>query len=154
MPDRSADTYQILISRPPEVVFAYLADVSRHAEWSPKPFRVEGAAGQVRAGDRFSTVGVVPGDKSHRNDVTVIESSPPERLVLDSVERGEHFVNTFELTPQGNDTLLSRQMDAPRPSFPLSLLFPLIKAVFIRPDVEKGLRNLKRNLESGVGAGA
>lgn len=148
MAARKVDTFTVDIDRPPDVVFAYLSDVSRHGEWSPKPFRVEGSVGPVTTGDSFRSVGVVPGDKQHRNEVTVTECTPPTRLVLDSIERGEHFVSTFELSPLGSGTRLVRRMDAPRPGFPLSLLFPLIFALAIRPDVERGLANLKQRLES------
>jgi uncharacterized protein YndB with AHSA1/START domain len=148
MPARSVTHFTTTIERSPEDVFDYIADVSRHAEWSPKPFRVEGSTGPVKAGDTFASVGAIPGDKNHRNEVTVTECSPPRRLVLDSLEKNEHFVNTFELEPQGSGTRLTRTMDAPRPPFPVSVLFPLIMAAFIRPDVQKGLRNLKAKLES------
>lgn len=43
----------------------------------------------------------------------------------------------------------STAMDVPKPGFPLSVVFPLIMAAFIRPDVQKGLGNLKANLERG-----
>jgi hypothetical protein len=69
--------------------------------------------------------------------------------VLDATEKGQHFINTFELTPQGDGTLLTRSMDAPKPPFPVSLLFPLIMAAVVRPDVNKGLNNLKAKLEQG-----
>jgi uncharacterized protein YndB with AHSA1/START domain len=147
MAERSVATFTTTIDRPPDVVFDYLADVSRHGEWSPKPFRVEGSTGRVRVGDTFTSIGHLPGDKDHRNEVTVVECSPPQRLVLDASEKGEHFINTFELVAQGSGTLLTRTMDSPRPTFPVSVLFPLIMAVFIRPDVEKGLRKLKVALE-------
>lgn len=148
MPGRSVTNFTTTIDRSPEDVFDYIADVSRHAEWSPKPFRVEGSTGPVKVGDTFASVGAIPGDKNHRNEVTVTECSPPRRLVLDSLEKNEHFINTFELEPQGSGTRLTRTMDAPRPPFPVSVLFPLIMAAFIRPDVQKGLRNLKAKLES------
>ena len=147
MAHRSVTSFTATIDRPPDVVFDYLADVSKHGEWSPKPYRVEGSTGPVTTGDTFTSIGWLPGDKNHRNDVTVTESSPPRRLVLDSLEKGEHFINTFELQPDGSGTRLTRTFDAPPPSFPLSLAFPLIMAAVIRPDVQKGLRNLKANLE-------
>lgn len=147
MAGRSTSTFSTTIDRPPDVVFAYLADVSRHSEWSPKPYRVEGSSGPVQVGDTFTSIGTVPGDKNHRNEVTVTEVSPPSRLVLDSLEKGEHFINTFELEAVGAGTRLTRLVDAPQPSFPLSLVFPMIMAFAIRPDVEKGLRNLKAHLE-------
>ncbi|HET6818293.1 MAG TPA: SRPBCC family protein [Mycobacteriales bacterium] len=137
------------INRSPAEVFAYLSDVSKHAEWSPKPYRVEGTSGPVKVGDTFASVGTIPGDKNHRNQVTVTECSAPTRLVLDAEEKGQHFINTFDLQPQGDSTLVTRTMDAPKPSFPLSVVFPLILAAVIRPDVHKGLNNLKAILERG-----
>lgn len=148
MTARSVDRFSTTIDRPPDVVFAYLSDVSRHGEWSPRPFRIEGSSGPVAAGDHFTSVGNVPGDKHHRNDVTVVECAA-RRLVLDSVDRGEHFVNTFEVQADGDGSRVTRTVDAPKPSFPLSVVFPLIMAAFIRPDVTKGLANLKAALERG-----
>ena len=147
MANRSVTPFTITIDRPPDAVFEYIADVSKHGEWSPKPYRVEGSTGAVSQGDTFTSIGWLPGDKNHRNDVTVTECSPPNRLVLDSIEKGEHFINTFELQPEGSGTRLTRTFDAPPPSFPLSIVFPLIMKAFIRPDVQKGLRLLKANLE-------
>ena len=147
MAGRSTATFEVTIDRPPAEVFAYLSDVSRHGEWSPKPYRVEGTSGPVTAGESFTSVGVVPGDKNHRNEVTVTDSSPPHRLVLDSIEKGEHFLNSFDVEPDGAGTRLTRTFDAPPPKFPLSVVFPLIMAAFIKPDVNKGLSMLKANLE-------
>ncbi len=149
MAERSVATFTTTIERSPDVVFDYIADVSKHAEWSPKPFRVEGSTGRVHVGDTFVSVGRIPGDKNHRNEVTVTECVPPRRLVLESHEKGERFINSFELSADGPGTRLTRTMDAPRPSFPLSVVFPLIMSAVIRPDVQKGLRNLKAALEKG-----
>ena len=77
------------------------------------------------------------------------ECTPPTRLVLDSSERGQHFFNTFEVEPDGTGSKVTRTVDAPNPPFPLSLLFPLILVAVIKPDVNKGLRKLKENLERG-----
>lgn len=148
MAGRSTSSQSVSINRSPAEVFAYLSDVSKHAEWSPKPYRVEGASGPVKTGDTFTSVGVIPGDKNHRNDVTVTECTAPTRLVLDAMEKGQHFINTFELEPQGAGTVLTRSMDAPKPPFPVSLVFPLIMSAVIKPDVQKGLNNLKARLES------
>lgn len=148
MTKRVVATFTTTIDRTPEIVFDYLADISKHAEWSPKPFRVEGGAGgPVKTGDTLKTVGTIPGDKNHHNDVTVTECSPPRRLVLAAKEKDEHFINTFELEADGAGTRLIRTVDAPKPSFPVSLVFPLIMAFLVRPDVNKGLQNLKNKLE-------
>lgn len=139
--------FTISIEQSPETVFDYLTDVAKHAEWSPKPYRVVDASGPVSAGDTFTSVGTIPGDKNHRNEVKVTECTRPSRLVLDADERGERFINTFELHPEGEGTRLVRTLDAPAPRFPLSVVFPLLFKTYIRPDVEKGLRNLKAAAE-------
>lgn len=147
MTKRVTENFTITIDRSPDEVFDYLTDVAKHAEWSPKPFRVEGSPGKVKAGDTFASVGTIPGDKNHRNEVSVTEATAPSRLVLEADEKDGRFVNTFDLQPQGAGTLLTRTMDAPKPGFPMSMMMPVIKAVFIQPDVSKGLNNLKANLE-------
>ena len=148
MGERSATDFTVTIDRAPEVVFAYISDVSKHAEWSPKPYRVEGSSGPVSAGDSFISIGAIPGDKNHRNDVTVVECTPPSMLVLDSMEKEQHFINTFKVETDGAGSKVTRTVDAPKPGFPLSIVFPLIMAAFVRPDVNKGLAKLKANLES------
>lgn len=142
-------TASVDINRPPDAVFDYLADVTKHGEWSPKPLRIEGIEpGAVKPGDTFTSYGVIPGDKKHRNDVTVTEVTAPSRLVLESADKGATFVNTFTLQAAGAGTTVTRTMDMPSPPFPVSVLFPLIKAGVIQPDVRKGLQKLKGNLEA------
>jgi uncharacterized protein YndB with AHSA1/START domain len=147
MSGRTTATWTVTIGRSPAEVFDYLSDVRKHAEWSPKPYRVEGVTAPLATGDTFTSIGTIPGDKNHRNDVTVTESSAPTRLVLDAMEKGEHFISTFDLSAVDGGTLVTRTMDAPTPRPPLSLVFPLIMKAFIRPDVQKGLNKLKSNLE-------
>jgi uncharacterized protein YndB with AHSA1/START domain len=138
----------VTVDRPAEEVFDYLADVTRHAEWSPKPYRVEGLTGPVAVGTTFTSYGWIPGDKEHRNDVTVTALDRPHHLVLTSAEKGEQFVNTFTLTRRGDATEVERVMDMPRPGGVTGLLFPVLVPTFLRPAVAKGLRMLKARLEA------
>jgi uncharacterized protein YndB with AHSA1/START domain len=132
------------VERPPDEVFAYLSDVARHGEWSPRPWRVEGLApgAPVAVGTRYTSYGWLPGDKDHRNEVEVTALEAPSRLVLTSTDQGEQFVNTFTVTAQGSGSRVQRTMDMPRPGGLLGLAFPLLRAALIKPDVTKGLRNL------------
>jgi hypothetical protein len=86
----------VVVQRPQQEVFDYLTQVSRHGEWSPKPWRVEGDPGALIQGSKFTSYGWVPGDKEHRNEVEVTESGT-------SVER------TFEF---------------PDPTGPIRMIFP------------------------------
>ncbi|MFZ0323746.1 MAG: SRPBCC family protein [Actinomycetes bacterium] len=136
----------VQINRPPGEVFAYLTDVARHAEWSPKGYRVEGIAPgeHVAQGSRFVSYGWLPNDKDHRNEVEATEVLAPSRLVLTSTEPGgEQFVNTFSLSGSGAGTTVERVMDMPRPGGAVGVVFPLIAKFLVKPDVTKGLGKLK-----------
>ena len=80
-----------VVNRPPEDVFAYLADVSTHAEWSPKAYRVEGLDGPVQLGTTFTSYGWVPKDADHRIDyagITAISLGLISLLIaLDQVDQ-------------------------------------------------------------------
>lgn len=149
MSRRSAVTSSVHVDRQPAEVFAYLADVGRHGEWSPKPYRVEGVAvgQQVAAGKRFTSFGWLPGDKDHRNDVEATAVDAPNRLVLTSTDKGQIAVNTFTVAPDEDGSRVERVMDVQRPSGVVGVLFPVIAALVIRPDVAKGLGRLKSTLE-------
>lgn len=147
---RIVKEWVVTTSRPAEEAFAYLADVSRHPEWSPKPLRVEGPAGPAAKGARFTSYGWVPGDKEHRNEVEVTEVEAPTRLVMVSREPGGEFVNTFSLSPSGSGTTIRRVMDMPRPGGPLGLVFPLLVALVAVPGVRKGMEKLRANLDAGA----
>lgn len=150
MSGRYNASWSVDIAAPAEVVFDYLADPNRHAEWSPKSYRVEDVIGVPgEAGMTFTSVGWVPGDSAHRNTVSVSRATRPALLEFSSVDRGETFVNRFELTPNGNGTRVTRSADWPKPSGFVGSIFPVISAVVVTPDVKKGLGKLKSNLENG-----
>lgn len=151
MPGRVTAHWSVDISRSPAEVFAYLADVSKHGEWSPKPYRVEGVQpGPVTKGTTFTSYGWIPGDKEHRNDVEATEVAAPNRLVLTSTE-GEAkatFVNTFTVTSSGNGCHVVREIDMPKPPGALGVVFPLLLRGFIKPAVQKGMNQLKERAEA------
>ena len=146
MAKRRAITASVSIAKPPEQVFAYVADVGRHGEWSPKPLRIADLSGPVAKGATFTSYGTIPGDKNHRNDVEVTDYEPPSRLALRSAEKDQHFFNTIEISAEGDGSKLTRTMDMPLPGGVLGVVFPLFVPV-IRRDVQKGLNLLKQRLE-------
>lgn len=143
------------VARPPEDVFAYLADVRRHAEWSPRDYRVEGLgeADPVMVGTTYTSIGWLPNDKQHRNEVTVAEMTPPTRLVLASEDHGETFYNTFTLTKTDSGTRVERVLDLPVPPGVNGMLLPVIGALLIKPDLRKGLANLRSQVEGRAATG-
>lgn len=150
MSGRAKAQLSIIVNRKPEEVFAYLSDVGKHAEWSPKAYRVEGVDGPVKMGSTFTSYGWVPKDADHRNDVEVTAFDPPRRIEFTGREKGEDFLNTYVLTPQGDATRIDRTIDMPKPDGVGGALFPLILGGFIKPATNKGMKMLKAKLESGA----
>jgi uncharacterized protein YndB with AHSA1/START domain len=150
MTGRAKTQVHIVIDRKPEDVFAYIADVQKHKDWSPKTYRVEGLDGPVQLGTTFTSYGWVPKDADHRNDVEVTAFEPSTRIEFTGREKGEDFVNTFVLVPDGNTTRIDRTLDFPKPSGFGGAMFPLVLGGFIKPATNKGMKMLKANLEAGA----
>ena len=148
MSGRAKAQLSILVNRKPEEVFAYLSDVRKHAEWSPKAYRVEGVDGPVQLGSTFTSYGWVPKDPDHRNDVEVTAFDAPRRIEFTGREKGENFLTTYVLTPQGNETKVEKFLDMPKPGGLGGALFPLVLGGFIKPATNKGMKMLKAKLES------
>jgi len=146
---RAEVTKSVHVARPQEQVFDYLVDFSRHGEWSPKPWRAEGLDGPVAAGTRFASYGLLPGSKKeHRNDIEMNVVERPSRIVFTATEKGEQFVNTFTLTPDGDGTKVERHVDLPVPGGLLGVMFPLISSMVISPGVAKNLGMFKERAEA------
>ena len=140
----------VQINRRPEEVWTYLADFNRHAEWSPKSWKMESLTeGPVRVGSKFRSTGWVPRDANHINDVEVTAMEPPRRLAFSAMEKGQVFRNEFRLTPQDGGTRVDRTLDMPKPTGAIRLVFPLIVAGVVKPGVQKGMNMLKAKLEQG-----
>ena len=150
MPERVKVSWTVDIHRSASEVFDYLADFSRHSEWSPSAFRTEGLGpGPVTAGTTFVSYGAVPGDKQHRNDVKVDEVQRPSRLAFTATEpNGDVFVNVFTITGQDGSCRVERTWDLPKPNGLMGAVFPLLLRAYVRPHVQKGLDKLKSNVES------
>ena len=58
----------VVVQQSPEKVFDYLADITRHGEWSPKAYTATALTdGPVRIGSKYQSVGWLPGDAQHQN---------------------------------------------------------------------------------------
>src|SRR5207244_2607766 len=105
---------------------------------------------------KCTTHGWIPADKDHRNEVEVTECSPPSRIRWETTEAQAQgrFVSTFVLTPEGSGTKLERTFEFPDPTGAIRLIFPVISAVIVKPNFNKGVSMLKQQLESGSAASA
>ena len=147
MSERTTTTFQIDAPAAPGKAFDYIADVSKHAEWSPGPYWIDPPLnGPIIEGSSFVSHGRIPGDKDHANRVVVTRLDSPRLLVLTSEDRGQQFVHTFEVTSTPDGCRVSRTVDSPKPTGFLGLIFPLIFALVIKPDAKRGMQNLRQRL--------
>ena len=148
MAERSTSNWSVTVNRPVDEVFAYLVDVTRHHEWSPRDYRIEDLSDNpIKLGTTFTSYGWIPRDNTHRNEVEVTEYDLPRHLVLTSTEPSGSFINTFTLTPSGSGTRVDKTMDMPKPGGFTGLIFPLLLSTVIKSGVQKGLDMFKSNLE-------
>ncbi len=100
--------FPVTIHATPEHVWQWVGDLSRHAEWSPHHYTVECVAGQPnQVGSRYRSIGWIPGDKVHPNDVEILEVVPSSRLVLRADDKQGSFMNTYALQAVNGGTEVS-----------------------------------------------
>lgn len=142
-------TFTVTIDAPPEQVWPWLADVGRHGEYSPKPFTAElvsGTPGEV--GCRHRSVGWVPNDKHHANEVEVVEAVPHERLVLRSDDPMGAFTNTYLLRPSGSGTEVTWTLAFPPLKGLAALMVPVLFPIVGKSDGRKRMQLLKAKVEA------
>jgi uncharacterized protein YndB with AHSA1/START domain len=143
-------TTSITIQAPPEAVWPWVADITRHGEWSPKPYRVELISGEPNAvGSRYHSVGwVPPNDGNHGNDVEITEVVPMSRYALKANDENGTFLSTFDLRPVGEGTEVTFHIVFPKMKGVSAVLVPLLFPIVAKPDFRKRMALLKQKVES------
>jgi uncharacterized protein YndB with AHSA1/START domain len=137
----------IVIARPVEEVFAYLADARNDPEWCPKVISVEQVAGDGPGpGARYRVVHKpVPGRAAREMDHVCLSWRPPSAIEWREQDGVDVLVVTYSLEDLDGITRLTQRSDAelgaPR------VLHPLMR-VGIGHDVARQLKTLKAGLEA------
>ena len=142
--------FPVTIKAPPEVVWPWIAQIEKHAAWSPKPYAVELVSGDPGAvGSRYRSVGWVPGDKDHANDVVITDVEPGERFALRADDKQGSFVNTYVLEKTADGTLVTYTLVFPPMKGLAALLVPLLFPLVGKADIRKRMQLLKEKVEAG-----
>jgi len=142
-------TFTTTIDAAPEKVWPWIVDVTKHGEYSPKEFTAELVSGEPgKVGSRYRSVGWIPNDKHHSNEVEVVEAVPYERVVMRSDDSLGPFTNTYVLRPVGTGTEVAWTMQFPPLRFPMSVMAPLLFPLVGKPDGRKRVQLLKAKVES------
>jgi uncharacterized protein YndB with AHSA1/START domain len=143
--------FEITIDAPAERVWPWVADLGRHAEFSPTPYSVEWTGGDPNAvGSRYRSVGVIPGDKHHVNEGEILENDPPRRFVLRAHDKEGSYLNTFEVAPQGDATKVTFRLDFEEMHGMSALLVPMIFPLVGKRQIRDRMALLKTRVESSA----
>jgi uncharacterized protein YndB with AHSA1/START domain len=142
-------TARATIQAPPEVVWPWVADLAKHAEYSPKPYRVELVSGEPGAvGSTYKSVGAIPGDKNHENSVEVTESVPTTRFALRAEDNLGAFTSTYDLRPVDGGTEVTFNLVFPKMSGLPGVMAPVLFPIVGQRDINKRMAMLKAKVES------
>lgn len=134
----------------PDRAYAYVADLSRHAEWSYAPDDMTITADQPgpgAVGSTYTAEGNLMG--RNRSKVTITALNPPANVEFESEDRMSVNGHVFEFSAEGGGTRITRQMFGIKQPFFGPLLFLIAKGA-INKDYNGALANLKSKLESGA----
>ncbi len=146
-------TSSVLIDRPREEVYEYLADVANHWEFTDHHIREvhmtrEDTYG-VGAGSRFRQP--TPLNRFDWAELTITDMEPPRRIV----QRGRggkynriRIVSVFTLEPSGGGTEVSLTYET-EPKFPSDRLIEALGKRRIKRGQRKALKRLRSIIEEG-----
>jgi uncharacterized membrane protein len=137
---------EIQISAPPEEVFAYLADLDKHPEWSHCMEIQKTSEGPVGVGTTYQSKGKNFGLTATEN-IEVVKQQPNERFAWRSTGAfGWKFGWSFELRPQDGGTLLIERYEPP--TGVVGSLINTLAAGSTRKAMQEGLARIKEKLEA------
>ena len=138
-----------LINAPVDAVWPWVSDITKHSQWSPKPYSVElvsGISGTV--GSKYRSIGFVPpAEKNHQNDVVLTEIVPNTKVVFTAHDSNGYFLNTFKLETVGSGTLVTFQHDFPKMKGVARILLPILLPLTGKKDATIRLGLLKARAE-------
>ena len=137
-----------LIGRPPDVVFDYLTDPSRLAEWQTSKTSVEQLTdGPPRLGTRVRERTKPPGGREFEQIVEFTAFERPRHVRAHIVEGPQPVDGSWSFEPEGDGTLV-RFVAEGELRGAMRVLQPLARLVLAR-QMAGYHRNLRRNLEAG-----
>ena len=145
-------SHQIIINAPLQSAFDYVADLTRHPEWSGGRLKIEAlTAGPVAVGKEYLSHGDVAGQKDRPNTVQITQYESPHRFGFVSKDPDFGKVShVFIFTEQTGGILIKRTMTLslnPIVAFAFRyFIYPLIGS----PSMDKSLAALKAKLEENI----
>ena len=104
--------------------------------------------GPVGVGTKYRSVGWLPNDSKHENEVEVTAYERPRRFAWTSMDQGQPFKSEFTLTPTNGGTKVQRVTEMPKPTGLIGVVFPVLFAFLVKPDIQRGLNAFRDRVEA------
>jgi uncharacterized protein YndB with AHSA1/START domain len=144
----AVQTYSIVAKTTPEKAYAYIADLTKHPEWSPDDMKMSpDSPGEVRVGSTYHAEGNLVG---RRNPSTVeITALEPGRLVaFTSTDGNSKWQHEFRFVSENGGTRIDRTVTPLKTPPGFGVLFFLLHPFVIGPGNMKTLGMLRDRLEA------
>jgi uncharacterized protein YndB with AHSA1/START domain len=136
----------VSINAAPDKVYSYVADFSKHPEWSMDDLKIDAQTpGPLQVGSRFNAVGHLLG-KPNPSTVSVTALDPPKSFEFEAEDKRGITGHVLTFTPEGSGTKVTRQIFAVKQPALGPLLFAIFKGA-INKNFDGALQKLKTNLE-------
>ncbi|MGH7876246.1 MAG: SRPBCC family protein [Candidatus Dormibacteraceae bacterium] len=134
---------------PAQRAYAYVADLTRHPEWSPDAMMIAPESdGPVVVGSRFSAEGGLFSRRG-RSTVTITALAPPEQIEFEVENPATITGHVFTFSSYGGGTTITRQPFGIKQPL-LSPVTGLVSRGATNKNVVGALAKLRANLELGV----
>lgn len=146
MRGRKGPAWSVDINAPPEKVYGYVADISRHPEWGLDDMEIEGPSGPATVGATYKAVGTLQG-KRNPSTVRVTELEAPQRIEFEVEDSSGRIGHVFTFTSVDGSTHMTRQMYAIKQPAMAPITY-LMNRGAINRNFNGALAKLKERLEA------
>lgn len=141
---------QILVNTNLQTAFDYVADLTKHPEWSGGELKIEAVSpGPIQVGKEYISKGEFAIQKERPNKLKVAEFEPPQKFgfVANDPTIGDVF-HTFTFVEKENKVLITRTMRLELNPFMAFGFVLFVYPLTGDPSMKKAFSNLKAKLES------
>ena len=142
-------TLAIHIDAPPEVVYDYVTDLTRHPEWADQKMEITVDSQPVAVGTTFtSTVRFVKAIPARGR---VLEMQRPQTFVYECTDSSGTHRWTMRIQPDGTGSLLEQTIERIWVPFYIKVVQAgVMWPLFGRPQIRHGLANIKSRIEEAA----
>jgi uncharacterized protein YndB with AHSA1/START domain len=145
----TSGVFEVTIDAPVERVWPWVAELGKHAAFSPKPYSMEWIQGEPNAvGSRYRSVGSVPGDKHRVNEGEIVENRPMERFAFRAQDKDGSYADTFTLEPVGEGTKVTFRLDFVEMNGMAAFMVPVVFPLVGKRDIRARMALLKARVEA------